>query len=288
MAPGAFHLVVDRTPPPVRKLLQAACASRGVVFQEVLATALEPTTPPLVPGSMLYSPAGSLAADAAERQLFQPGVATLHGDALVGPYRVVVDGSGLFPRVGLPVPRAVRVASAELDAVARSVEHVGGLPVILKVEGGEGGVGVMRFVDLPTLHAVVQTLHARGIPQRLIAWVPDALHWRLLVVGDRVVSAYRNPVQEGDFRSAPSSDPADHGLDPPEELAAIALGAAEALRVELAGVDVLVHPSGRAYLLEANFPCYFPSAQVHPGTPDVAGAIVDWLVAKAVRLVAGA
>lgn len=281
---GVFHLVVDRTPPPVRKLLAAACAARGVPFQEVLATGLDPTSPPLQPGSMLFCPAGSVAAGLAERQLFQPGVATLHADELRGPFQGVVDPGPLFVRMGLPMPRAVRPNRSDREALARWVEHVGGFPVVLKVDGGEGGVGVMRFAELATLHPVVEALHARGLPLRLIAYVPDAMHWRLIVVGDRVVAAYRNPVREGDFRSAPSTDPADHGLVASDALQRIALGAAQVLAAELAGVDVLVHPSGRAYLLEANFPCYFPTAQELPGTPDVAGALVDWLVAKAARL----
>ena len=50
--------------------------------------------------------------------------------------------------------------------------------------------------------------------------------------------------------------------------------------MELAGVDILQHPSGRLYLLEANFPCYFAHAQTLAGV-DVAGAMVEHLMAKA-------
>jgi hypothetical protein len=46
-------------------------------------------------------------------------------------------------------------------------------------------------------------------------------------------------------------------------------------------VDVLQHPSGRFYLLEANFPCYFGHAQENG--QDIAGAIVDHLLDKSLR-----
>jgi glutathione synthase/RimK-type ligase-like ATP-grasp enzyme len=62
-----------------------------------------------------------------------------------------------------------------------------------------------------------------------------------------------------------------------------AVRAVHALRVEHGGVDLLEHPSGRLYLLEANFPCYYPQAQ-RIGGIDVAGAMVDYLLEKAVRL----
>lgn len=279
-----LHLVVDRTPPVVRRLLQDACSARGVGYQEVLATRLDPLAPPVPPGDLLFSPATSGAASRAERQLFQPGVATFHLDAMAGPYRYTVDQAALFPRLGLPTPRSVRVVSAARRDLEEAVAHVGGLPVVLKAGGSEGGVGVMRLEDLDTLAMVAGALLAQGAMLRLLGWVPDAMHWRCVVVGDRVVAAYRNPVGPDGVRSQPSDDPDDHGLTPSDEMASLAVDAARAEGTAFAGVDILEHPSGRLYLLEANFPCYFPtSTEVRPDV-DVAGPMVDWLVARAEAL----
>lgn len=55
--------------------------------------------------------------------------------------------------------------------------------------------------------------------------------------------------------------------------------AAHALGYDFAGVDILLHPSGRAYLLEANFPCFFPQAERF-GRADVAGLMVEHLLAR--------
>ena len=54
---------------------------------------------------------------------------------------------------------------------------------------------------------------------------------------------------------------------------------------EFGGVDLLRHPGGRWYLLEVNMPCYYPHAQEVAGV-DIAGAMVDHLHAKALRLAA--
>lgn len=59
--------------------------------------------------------------------------------------------------------------------------------------------------------------------------------------------------------------------------------AVRALRYEFGGVDILEHPTGRLYLLESNFPCYFATPQEVIGT-DVAGAMLEYLVEKSRRL----
>ena len=59
--------------------------------------------------------------------------------------------------------------------------------------------------------------------------------------------------------------------------------ACQVLGLEFGGVDVLVHDSGRAYVLEVNFPCYFghPKRAVDQ---DVAAVMVQHLKAKAQAL----
>jgi len=64
---------------------------------------------------------------------------------------------------------------------------------------------------------------------------------------------------------------------------ALGLFRLQALRLELGGVDILEHASGRRYLLEANFPCYFALPETIAGV-DVSGALIEHLVAKSHRL----
>lgn len=53
----------------------------------------------------------------------------------------------------------------------------------------------------------------------------------------------------------------------------------QTFRLEFAGVDILEDSAGRVFFLEANFPCYYPHAQLHGGV-DIAGQMVDFLAAK--------
>lgn len=284
MSRGAFHLLIDGTPRPVRDLLSRACAGLGVVYQEVLVRSVDPRAAALPRGSMLFNPSGTDAAARVERQLFQPGVATFHADDLLGPYQAVLDPFGAFACCGLPVPPSVRVTrgdAAELEAI---VAQLGGLPVVIKVSGGENGAGVVRADTQLALRSTVQALTLTGAVPLVQAYVPGATHWRLIVVGERVVSAYRNVPRDGDFRTGPSDDPADFGLSPSPHLVDIALRATTVMGEAFAGVDLLVRDDGQAFLLEANSPCWFPAAQVFDGTPDVAAAMVGWLAEKGRRL----
>ena len=47
-------------------------------------------------------------------------------------------------------------------------------------------------------------------------------------------------------------------------------------------MDLLEDPAGNVWFLEANFPFYYPHAQLHGGV-DIAGRMVDFLGAKAGR-----
>lgn len=284
MTDGAFHLLIDGTPRPVRQLLAQACEGLGVAFREVHARSVDPGAGPLPRGSMLFNPSGSDDAGRVERQLFAPGVATFHADDLLGPHLTVLDPFAAMACCSLPVPPSVRWVRGERAELASVVDRLGGLPVVIKVNGGENGAGVIRAESFLALWSTVQALTMRGIAPLVQAYVPDAVHWRLIVVGPTVVSAYRNVARDDDFRTGPSTDPADFGLTPSAGLVDIALRATAVLGEEFAGVDLLVQPDGTAFLLEANSPCWFPAAQEHAGTPDVAAAMVSWLRAKARRL----
>lgn len=277
--PTLFCVDVD-VPDETISLVDDACRARGIGFVVVdaLAYDFEPGAR-AAPGDLVYRPAVSGHAQDVEQHLIGPGVGTFY-PTLDDVWFATTNPVGRFASAGVPVPRSVVCATTDRTRLAGYVDRLGGLPVVVKVGGMEGGVGVMLAETVPQLHALVDYLVHEGTMPRLLAFVPDAIHWRLVVVGDRVVASYRNPVPGGDFRSTAPDDPADYAAEPPPAAVDAALLATRAIRREHAGCDVLVHPSGRVYLLEANFPCYFPQAQLATGV-DVAGAMVDHLLSKA-------
>lgn len=280
--------VDDGVPSETIEALHRAATLREVGFEHVDARRFDYTTAtPLEPGALLYRPAVSAGAMRVEQFLLAPDVVTFYRTPDAHCFHPP-SPTLLFAQRGLPVPRTVPAARPDRTLLRRSVDWLGGLPLVLKMPGGEGGVGVMRVDSLPSLFSVVDYLHSLGCAPALMPFIADAVHWRVIVVGDDAIAAYSNPIETDDFRSLAGAGAAAGTARVAPELAALAVAASQAVRTYFAGVDILEHTSGRLYLLEANFPCYFAQAQACTGV-DVAGAMVAFLVrqvpasARAVR-----
>src|SRR5208282_1216334 len=105
---------------------------------------------------------------------------------------------------------------------------------------------------------------AAGREPSLTSFVRDAVMWRIVVVGARTVAAYTAAPEARDFRASGVNDSSVFTIDPPAEVADLAIRAVKAVRLEFGGVDVLQSASG-AYVLESNFPCFYPLAQIKAG-----------------------
>jgi hypothetical protein len=274
-----FHCVDDGVPEETPRLLRSACERRGVAFFSVETRDFDyPSARQLGPGDLLYRPAVSMAAMRVEQFLFAPGATTFHRNPR-NLFYDCVNPSLLFERAGLPIPRTIYRATRDRALLRRAVEHLGGFPIVAKWLGGQGGVGVLRVDSFPSLFSLIDhATRGSGLPL-LMRYIPDAVQHRLIVIGDRVVAGYRGQTARDDFRSYSGDEPADYLAPIDPAMAAIAIRASQVLEVETVGVDLLRATDGSIYLLEANFPCYFPQAQVVTGC-DIAGAMLDHLIAK--------
>lgn len=278
-----FYCVNDGVPVETTALLREACLRRHIEYIEVEASSFDYRPErELSPGDLLYRPAVSTAAMRVEQFLTREGVATFHSDP-EGAFFDCTNSPLLMQRAGVPIPRTVYCSTTNRDVLRDYVAQLGGFPIVFKLLGGSGGVGVMRVDSSPALFSLVDHALSRGSSPLLCAYVGDAVHWRVVVVGSRAVAAYRNTPEPDDFRTNASTNASDSFREVPPALAEVAIRAVHALRCEHGGVDVLEHASGRLFVLEANFPCYFPQAQQVAGI-DIAGMMVEHLLAKAERL----
>lgn len=275
-----FVCIDDGVPEATRRVLREACVARGVAFEVVDAQTFDfSLAKPLEPGTLMYRPAVSLLATRVEQALFGPGVATFYGGS-DGIYRTVGPDLVMFARAGIPVAKWLWGATTDRHRLRNYVDALGGLPIVMKFANTSGGIGVIRIDTLAGLFSTMDHVRASGRMPVLMAYVPNAIHWRCIVVGDRVVGYYRNHTAPDDFRSHASDDPQDYRVAPSMEILANAVRSAAAIDVALGGVDILEDSQGRHYVMECNFPCYFARAQI-VGGHDVAGAMIDWLLEKA-------
>ena len=281
-----FHCVDDGVPEATARLLRQACAARGVEYVHVDPRSFDfQDDRQLGAGALLYRPAISLAASRVEQFLYADGVATFYRDP-DGVFFSPTTSPMHFQRAGLPTPRTFYPHNSPRKIIDSYVERLGGYPVVVKLMGYSRGIGVMRADSPESLYSIIDFAEAEGKSPLLCAYVENAVHWRLVVVGNRVVAGYRNRKDVNDFRTYAEDDPEDFEQPIRPAIADLAVSAVNTLRYEFGGVDILEHPTGRLYLLESNFPCYFATPQEVVGT-DVAGAMLDFLIEKSRRLSGG-
>jgi len=173
---------------------------------------------------------------------------------------------------GLPVPPTL--VSLAPGATANSDTT---LPAVLKVPEGLQGAGVMRVDSAVSLKTVTEAFHAQGIPLVIQPDVaqPGSRQLRVLVLGDRALAAYAATPAPWDFRANIHAGATPTPVPVTAEMELIAVQAARALDLELAGVDLIWNPDG-PLILEVNPAPGFEVATNLCGV-DVAAAIVDYL-----------
>lgn len=181
----------------------------------------------------------------------------------------------------IPTPKTVLARSP--DAVFRAIREVGGTPVILKMNQGTQGAGVMFADSLETVESVLEALWDLGANIQIQKFVAESRgrDLRAFVIGGRVVAAMRRVAAGTSFRS--NIHQGGHGeavnLNTAQER--MALKTARVLGLKIAGIDMLESSSGPV-VIEANSSPGFEGLERATGK-DVARSIIEYLAGQARR-----
>lgn len=195
------------------------------------------------------------------------GIPTVNGSKAFQVGRDKILTTLALREAGLPHPRTwllTREAGARLQLP---------YPLVLKPLLGSRGNGVRR-IDSPA--ALKEALAAARGPLYLQEYA-SGVHrdLRLVVVGRRVVAGVCRRPPRGEWRANLALGARAEPFAPPEELAALAVAAAEAVGARFAGVDLLETRSG-PLVLEVNVCPSFVGVSSATGV-DVAGHLVEYL-----------
>ena len=175
----------------------------------------------------------------------------------------------------LPIPRSAVIASPR--ALIAAVQAVGGLPVVIKLIRGTQGRGVVLARNLATAAAVLEKVRAarrQALVQEFIAEA-DGRDQRLIVVGNHCVAAMERVAVDGEFRANLHRGGKAVPFKPDEKSERLAVAAAKAHGLAVAGVDLLQSNQG-PLLLEVNSSPGLEGIETATGK-DVAGAIISYL-----------
>ncbi len=177
---------------------------------------------------------------------------------------------------GLPIPPSLTVGSATF--LEDATPEIGDYPFILKPFYGTHGIGVM-LLDTPTsLNSAVETmcdLHRDYVIQSFIAEAAG-VDVRILVVGGNVIAAMKRCAVPGEFRANIHQGANGEAITLTDEYSRIATDAANALKLGIAGVDLLQTKNGPV-ILEVNPSPGFEELESVTGV-DIAKTMIEYAV----------
>lgn len=181
-------------------------------------------------------------------------------------------------RAGLPIPRTILgTFPIDVDLVEREL----GFPVIVKTLKGTRGAGVLKCEDRSQFEDLAGLLEsAEAKADFILQHYVRASHGRdvrVLVVGGRVVAAMERRSLTGGFKSNVSLGGVGVAYNPPQEMAELAVQAADVLELDITGIDILFDEDGYR-ICEANSAPGFQGLERATGM-DVPTAILEWVVA---------
>ena len=176
----------------------------------------------------------------------------------------------------LPVPPSLTVGSATY--LEQTAQEIGDYPYVIKPFYGTHGIG-MILLDTPTsLTSTVEAmcdLHRDYIIQSFIAEAAG-VDIRVLVVGGHVIAAMERFAVPGEFRSNIHKGAYGTRITLTDEFTRIAIEAACALQLDIAGVDIMKTRNGPV-ILEVNPSPGFEELESVSGI-EIAKAMIEFAV----------
>jgi len=212
------------------------------------------------------------------------GVPILNTSQAIARSRDKLHALQLLSRAGVDIPKTVMTRHP--SQVHRAVELVGGPPVILKLVRGTHGIGVILAETEQAAQQVVETLFSLGMTVLVQEFVEESegRDLRVVLVGGRLVAAMRRETPDSgprEIRSNMHRGAVGTPFDLPPEYLRAARAAGRAMRLQVAGVDLIESRSGPK-VLEVNSSPGVEGIEQCTGI-DVAGAVVDHAAAHARR-----
>lgn len=181
----------------------------------------------------------------------------------------------LLSRANLGLPKTIFTNySRDVKGV---IQHVGGVPLVIKLLEGTQGLGVVLAETENAAESVIEAfngLEARVIVQEFIKEAKGA-DLRAFVVDGKIVGAMKRQAQEGEFRSNLHRGGTARIIKLSLEEERAAIKAAQTMKLGVAGVDMLQSSRG-PLILEVNSSPGLEGIERATGT-DIASEIIRYI-----------
>ncbi len=217
------------------------------------------------------------------RQLEMQGQYTVSSSIAISRSRDKMRSLQLLAKYGIGIPKTV--VSRNTTDIDDLLEALGGTPVIIKLAKGTHGNGVVLAESKKAAKSVLQAFYLTnddGTNILLQEFVKESAGTdiRAFVVGSRVVASMQRKSLDDDFRSNLHKGGEGTVIKLTDEEAKIAVKAAKAMGLNIAGVDLMRSERG-PLILEVNASPGFGIEKVTGR--NVAAAIIEYIEQNAKR-----
>lgn len=187
----------------------------------------------------------------------------------------------LMTRKGIPIPETL--FSINPDNIGEQIRLLGGPPVIIKLQEGTQGLGVILAESQKSAKSIIDTFYKMDTNILLQQYVEEANgeDIRIIVVGDKVVASMKRTSEIDEFRSNVHRGGNAQAIEITQNEGDIALKATKLLGLGVAGVDLMRSNKGPV-LLEVNASPGLKGIEAATGI-NVAGNIIQFVEKNALR-----
>ena len=168
----------------------------------------------------------------------------------------------IMARKGIPIPETL--FSINPNNIGEQIRLLGGAPVIIKIQEGTQGMGVILAESQKSAKSIIDTFYKMDTSILLQRYVEEANgeDIRIIVVGDKVIASMKRSSEVGEFRSNVHRGGNTEVVEITKREKYIALNATKYLGLGVSGVDIMRSKNGPV-LLEVN---------ASPGLKGIEGA----------------
>lgn len=213
------------------------------------------------------------------RQFEMMGVFSVNESVAITRARDKLRSLQLLARKGMGLP--VTGFAHSPDDIPDLIDMVGGAPLVIKLLEGTQGIGVVLAETKQAAKSVIEAFMGLNVNIMVQEFIREAggADIRCLVVGEKVVAAMKRQGAPGEFRSNLHRGGSAEVIKITSAERRTAIGAARAMGLNVAGVDILRSNHG-PLVLEVNSSPGLGGIEQATGK-DVAGMIVEFIEREA-------
>ncbi len=157
----------------------------------------------------------------------------------------------IMTRKGIPIPETL--FSINPDNIEEQISLLGGPPVIIKLQEGTQGLGVILAESQKSAKSIIDTFYKMDTSILIQKYIEESNgeDIRIIVVGNKVIASMKRTSAIGEFRSNVHRGGNTEKITPTSKEQDLAINAVKHLGLGVAGVDLIRSKKG-PLLLEVN------------------------------------